>query len=108
MASDSVGRNTLFGFFIIFFGRDVIDHPLNDHFLDIHIKAHETDKAEPLEKFLVFFICILEGGAGKAVILQKVLDQLVDLAVLHTKHFIINIGHILARFTLEIFIRDGL
>ena len=70
---------------LLFCGGDIVDHFLNDHLLNIDVKAHETDKAKPLEKLLVFLVCVLEGGAGEAVVLQKILDQLVDLAVLDRK-----------------------
>ena len=85
---------------------NVIDHFLNDHLLNVDIKAHETDKTDSLQKFLIFLICILESGAGETVILQKILDQLVNLAVLHSKNFIIYIGHVLAWLALEILLRD--
>ena len=49
---------------------NVIDHFLNDHLLNVDIKAHETDKTESLQKFLIFLICILESGAGETVILE--------------------------------------
>mgnify|MGYP006986289153 FL=1 len=86
---------------------NVIDHFLNDHLLNVDIKAHETDKTESLQKFLIFLICILESGAGETVILQKILDQLVNLAVLHSKNFIICIGHVLAWLTFKVFRCDG-
>ena len=50
---------------------NVIDHFLNDHLLNVDIKAHETDKTESLQKFLIFLICILESpGSQSQYLLQ--------------------------------------
>ena len=99
----------IFSFFyrFIFCGGNVINHFFNDHFLDVYVETHQADEAETLQKFLIFFVCVLEGSAGEAVVLQKVLDQLVDLAVLHAKNFIVYVSHIFSWLTLKIFVRDG-